>query len=118
MDKQLLQEIGLTNTEIKVYLSLLSIGVTSAGKIVEDTGIYRKNIYDALNKLIEKGLVTYVIENKIRYFQPKNPDNLLRYLEEKKNKITEKEIEIKNELPKLKEKFESLNQEIESEIYR
>ena len=118
MDKQLLQEIGLTNTEIKVYLSLLSIGVTSAGKIVEDTGIYRKNLYDALNKLIEKGLVTYVIENKIRYFQPKNPDNLLRYLEEKKNKITEKETEIKKELPKLKEKFESLNPEIESEIYR
>ncbi len=118
MDQQLLQEIGLTNTEIKVYLSLLSIGATSAGKIVEDTGIYRKNIYDALNKLVEKGLVTYVIENKIKYFQPKDPNNLLRYLEEKKNKITEKEIALKDELPELKQKFESLNPEIESEIYR
>src|SRR3989344_3404606 len=118
MNKQLLQEIGLTSTEVKVYLSLLSIGVTSAGKIVEDTGIYRKNLYDALNKLVEKGLVTYVIENKIKYFQPKDPDNLLRYLEEKKNRIVEKELELKDELPKLKQKFESLNPEIESEIYR
>lgn len=118
MNKQLLRDIGLTNTEIKVYLSLLSIGVTSAGKIVEDTGIYRKNLYDALNKLIEKGLVTYVVENKIKFFQPKNPNNLLRYLEEEKNKISEKESKLKSELPKLKQRFESLNPEIESEIYR
>jgi len=118
MNKQLLKEIGLTDTEIKIYLSLLSLGTTSAGRIVEEIGIYRKNLYDALNKLIEKGLVTYVIENKIKYFQPKNPENLLRYLEEKRNIISEKEIELKKELPELKQKFTSLTPEIESEIYR
>ena len=58
MDTKILKEIGLTDTEIKIYLALLSLGATSAGKIVEDTGIYRKNLYDALNKLIEKGLTS------------------------------------------------------------
>jgi len=52
---QILKEIGLTETEIKVYTTLLSLGATSAGKIVEATGVYRKNLYDALNKLIDKG---------------------------------------------------------------
>ena len=118
MNKEILREIGLTDTEIRAYLSLLSIGTTSAGKIVEETGIYRKNLYDALNKLIEKGLVTYVIENKIKYFQPKDPENLIRFLEEKKNKILEKEIELQKELPLLKQKFKSLLPEIESGIYR
>lgn len=118
MNKQLLKEIGLTDTEIKVYLSLLSIGTTPAGRIVEQTGIHRKNLYDALNKLIDKGLATYVIENKIRYFQPKDPENILRYLEEKKSKIAEKESELKKELPELRQRFESLEPEIESEIYR
>lgn len=118
MNKQLLRDIGLTDTEIKIYLSLLSIGTTSAGRIIEETGLYRKNLYDALNKLIEKGLVTYVIEKKIKYFQPKDPDNLLRYLEVKRNQISEKESELKKEIPILKQKFSTLTPEIESEIYR
>ena len=118
MNKQLLKEIGLTDTEVKVYLSLLSIGTTPAGRIVEQTCIHRKNLYDALNRLIDKGLATYVIENKIRYFQPKDPENILRYLEEKKSRIAEKEDELKKELPELKQRFESLEPEIESEIYR
>jgi HTH-type transcriptional regulator, sugar sensing transcriptional regulator len=118
MNEKLLKEIGLTETEIKVYLSLLSLGATSAGRIVEDTGIYRKNLYDALNKLIEKGLVTFVVENKIKVFQPKNPENLVNYLEEKKAKIDEKKDEIEKIIPQLKSKFNSLPSEIESEIYR
>lgn len=118
MNTSLLKEIGLTYTEIKIYLALLSLGSTSAGKIVEETEVYRKNLYDSLNKLIEKGLVTYVIENKIKYFQAKDPENLIRFLDEKKNKIDEKKEELKKELPKLKEKFKSREPEIESEIYR
>ncbi len=118
MDTKILKEIGLTDTEIKIYLALLALGATSAGKIVEDIGIYRKNLYDALNKLIEKGLVTYVIENKIRVFQAKSPDNLITYLDEQKSKVDEKKEEIEKLIPELKTKFTSLTHEIEAEIYR
>lgn len=118
MNKETLRGIGLTDTEINAYTALLSLGSSPAGKIVEQTGIYRKNLYDALNKLIEKGLVTYVIENKVKYFQPKDPENLIRFLEEKKNRISEKEEKVRKELPLLKQMFGSLSPEIESEIYR
>jgi hypothetical protein len=53
-------------------------------KIIEETGLYRKNLYDALDRLVKRGLITYVTENKIKFFQPKNPENLLKYMEEKK----------------------------------
>lgn len=118
MNEELLRGIGLTDTEIRAYLSLLSLGSTSAGKIVTETGIHRKNLYDALNKLTEKGLVTYVVENKIRYFQAKDPENLIRFLEERKNRISEKEEELKRKLPALKQMSGSLTPEIESEVYR
>ena len=118
MDTNILKKIGLTETEIKIYLALLSLGATSAGKIVEKTGIYRKNLYDSLNKLIERGLVTYVKENKIKYFQSKNPDNLVKYLDEKKARIDEDKKELQNLIPELKNKFNNLDFEIESEIYR
>jgi len=85
MNTTLLKDIGLTDTEIKIYLALLSLGATPAGRIVEQTGVYRKNLYDALNKLVEKGLVSYVIEHKKKFFQAKNPENLEKYLDEKKS---------------------------------
>lgn len=118
MDTKILKEIGLTETEIKVYISLLTFGATSAGKIVEDTGVYRKNLYDALNKLIEKGLVTYVIENKIKVFQAKNPENLEKYLDEKKVKIEEQKHEVQKTISALNPLFNKAPVEIESEIYR
>ncbi len=118
MKPSLLKEIGLTETESKVYLCLLSIGATSAGRIVQETGVFRKNVYDTLQTLIEKGLVTYVVENKIKYFQPKSPENLLRFLEEKKSRINGQVIEIKNIIPELLQKFSSITPEIQSEIYR
>jgi len=118
MDTKILKEIGLTETEIKAYLSLLTLGATSAGRIVEETGVYRKNLYDALNKLIEKGLVSYVIEDKIRVFQAKNPENLEKYLDEKKAKIEEQKQEIQKTISELNSLLSKAPVEIESEIYR
>lgn len=118
MNKFILKEIGLTETEIKVYFALLSIGTTSAGKIFHQTGIHRKNLYDALDKLINKGLVTSVKENKIKFFQAKNPENIINYIEEQKLKIEETKKEIQKIIPDLQSKFNSLTNEIEAEIYR
>lgn len=118
MNTKVLKEIGLTETEIKIYLALLSLGSTSAGRIFSETGIHRKNLYDALNKLINKGLVTYVKENKIKFFQSKNPENILNYIEEQKSKIEEKKNKIQELIPELTKRFNSQTPEIEAEIYR
>lgn len=118
MDTRILREIGLTDTEIKVYLSLLNLGTTPAGKIVEETGVYRKNLYDALNKLIEKGLVTYIIEDKKKIFQVKSPENLEKYLNEKKAKIEEQKKDIRETILEMTSIFRKAPLEIESEIYR
>ena len=118
MNTSLLKEIGLTDTEIKVYIALIKIGATSAGRIIEETGVYRKNLYDALNRLIEKGLVSYVIENKIKFFQAKSPENLEKYLDEKKAKIEEQKQEIQVTITEMKSLFSKAPAEIESEIYR
>jgi len=78
----------------------------------------RKNLYDSLNKLIEKGLVTYVIEDKIKIFQAKNPENLEKYLDEKKSKIEEQKQEVQKTISELGSLFNKVPAEIESEIYR
>lgn len=118
MDTEILRSIGLTGTEIRVYLSLLKLGAAKAGKIAEDAGIFRKNLYDALVTLMEKGLVTCVVENKVKVFQPKDPENLLNYLSEKKAKLEEDAAKVQAVLPELAGRFRDLSPEIESEIYR
>jgi len=39
MDTQILQDIGLTKNEINVYLALLELGKSSAGKVLEKSNL-------------------------------------------------------------------------------
>ncbi len=115
---EVLRKIGLSEGEIRVYSVLLNSGAGSVNKIHEKTGIERRNIYDILNKLIERGLVTYIIENKKRLFQVSNPKKIIDYIEEKKSDLDKTEDEIMKDLPGLSKQFDLRVPEIYSEIYR
>jgi sugar-specific transcriptional regulator TrmB len=118
MSKELLMEIGLTEKEAEVYLVLLEIGSSPVNRIHEKTGIQRRNIYDLLNNLIKKGIVTCITENKKTYFQAKNPEKLLGYIEEQKQRLDQKKEKLAGGMEQLKKKFASLKSEQEAEIYR
>ena len=89
MDETFLQNAGLTQVEAKVYLTVLDQGSALAGKITQGSGIQRRTVYDALNRLIEKGLVSYIKTNNRTYFQAADPKRLLEITEEKTQKIRE-----------------------------
>lgn len=101
MDKQTLIKIGLSNNEAYIYLALLNLGPSLVSKVVEKTGINRTNIYDRIERLIDKGLVSYVIKNNRKYFCAAEPKRLLRFLEEKKEKVEEEKKLIRELLPEL-----------------
>lgn len=83
MDITQLEELGLRPNESKVYLALLEIGETKTGPLVKKTSLHRVLIYDALESLIKKGLVSYVIKENIKYFQATDPNRLIDFLKEK-----------------------------------
>ena len=118
MELEILRKIGLSNGEITLYSALLETGRAPVNKIHEKTGIERRNIYDILNKLIERGLITYIMENKRRLFQITHPTRIIGYLEEKKHDLEITEKEIKKEIPQLIGKFNLTKPETNSEIYR
>ncbi len=115
---EFLREIGLTDAEVKVYLALLHLGVSPAGQIAAKAGLYRKNAYDALRKLSERGLASEAVEGKARKFQAKSPDNLLKYLDERQAALKEQRQRTEKELPRLQAMFGQRSPEIEAEIYR
>jgi len=92
MSTEELQEFGLSNTEAKVYLALLELGKSKAGEITKKSAVNRTNVYDALERLIEKGLVSYVSENNKKVFESVNPERLQEILKDKQEKL-EKTIE-------------------------
>jgi len=87
MESELIQEIGLTETEARIYLDLLKNGSSLAGNISRNTGIHRRSVYDAIERLIKKGLVSYIKTNNRRYFEAVEPKRLIEILKEKEEKI-------------------------------
>ncbi len=95
MDTQLLLDAGLTQREIKVYITLLELGSSSTGPIVKKSGIPNCKIYEVLEKLINKGLASYIIISNVKHFQASDPEMLLEFLDERKRRISEVIPELK-----------------------
>ena len=118
MNLEILRKIGLSDGEIKVYSALLEIGATSINNIHEKVGIDRRNIYDILNKLIERGLVSYFDEDKKRVFRISNPEKIISYIEEKKSSLEEVKEKVREIIPEINEIFNSKKEELKAEIFR
>ncbi|UZE93548.1 MAG: hypothetical protein IB618_02100 [Candidatus Pacearchaeota archaeon] len=88
MEEQL-RKVGLSNNEIKIYLNLIELGQSTATEIAHKTTLYRPYVYDTLKRLINKGLVSYVIKSGKKYFRAANPRTLLKNLQEKENLVKE-----------------------------
>lgn len=101
MDVSSLREAGLTEGETKVYLSLLELGPSTTGPIIEKSGIARSIIYQILEKLMQKGLVSYVVKEKTKYFQAAEPYRILDYLENEEKKAAENRKAVEKLLPGL-----------------
>ena len=68
-----LQRIGLTETEALIYVQLVKKGAMTAIEIAKEMKTHRRTIYDNLNILMNKGLVTFFTFKSIRYFKANNP---------------------------------------------
>lgn len=118
MDEKILKEIGLTNAEIKVFIELSKVDSAMASEIAEKVGIYRTNIYDIIESLIKKGLVSHIIKANRKHFMASKPQKLLDYLKEREEKIKEQETQIHELIPLLLKLKQPKQEELKAEIYR
>jgi len=118
MEEEILQKIGLSKTETKIYLALLELGPSLAGTLAKKIQVNRSNIYDALQRLINKGFVSFVIKENRKYFEANNPEKIKILIQEKKEKILSEEKEFAKILPHLKEKKNLASEKLEASIYR
>jgi sugar-specific transcriptional regulator TrmB len=115
METKILEEIGLTKTEVKIYLALIKAGESTTTPIIKESGVHASKVYEFLNKLIQKGLVSYITKNNKKYFTA-HPRNLKQYIQDKEEVLKNQEEEIEHLIPKLKSS-ENNQESIKSETY-
>ncbi len=86
--EKVLENLGFSPNEIKVYLTLNDHGSTKAGKVAKLSKIDRSSCYNSLKILLEKGLVSYVLIGKVKWFQATGPKRLLDYVKEQEEDVT------------------------------
>ena len=110
MIEKSLEELGLSKYEIKIYLTLINLGESTAGKTAETAKINRRNVYDALNRLIKKGFISYQTKNNKKYYTATNPKKILDLYQEKT------EI-IKDLLPNILSQYKNSSSEREIHVF-
>jgi sugar-specific transcriptional regulator TrmB len=116
MDTKILEKIGLSNAEIKVYLALLQLGSVPSGKIAKETDLRRSTVYDSIKRLQSKGLVTFIVKNGMKFFEATEPERIMDFIKETKRKLDETETEAENLIKQLKEGFDILKPHAEAQI--
>jgi len=104
MDTSILEDIGLSNAEIKVYLALLELGSSTAGPVLDKTGLQNSVVHMTLNRLVDKGFVSYIKEGRWNHYQATNPKHIINYIDEKKERFEGilPELLLKQELAEVK----------------
>jgi len=93
MDEIDLEKLGLNRNEARVYYALIQKKEATAAELIKITGAHRGIVYDNLERLIEKGLVSFVMKEGKKYFVAEEPDAIIEFLNSKKEVI---DTEIKN----------------------
>ncbi len=117
MNTQILEEIGLTPGEIKVYLALVGLGETSTGLIVQESKVSISKVYTILDRLARKGLVSHIVRGNVKHFKAADPALLLTYLKEKEEKLRLQEKELQLIIPALQLKQNSSVTEETAQVY-
>ncbi|MDD9953610.1 MAG: hypothetical protein OXR66_04690 [Candidatus Woesearchaeota archaeon] len=112
-----LEEIGLTKGERKIYLALLELGATSVGKIIKHSKISGSKTYEVLDRLIAKGLVNYSTKGKVKYFEAAPPERILDYIQEKEMKLQETKQHAQAILPELQAKQAAAQHQNDAKVY-
>ena len=90
MYEKVLTKLGLKTTEINAYVNLLSLGTQPASVLARHMNVPRTTMRVYLERLKNLGFVRMNWKNKIQYFTPEKPDQVIQNLEHKRESYVEK----------------------------
>lgn len=111
MYQETFESLGLSPNEAKMYETLLSRGECSISEIAVSAGVHRRNAYDAMQRLIDKGLCFQIFSSTENKYNAVDPGKLTELLAEKQNRLA-------TVLPEMQKKYHATQAKEEAYIYR
>lgn len=108
---ELFEELGFTPNEAKIYEVLVSAEKMPVSQISIKAGIHRRNVYDAINRLLDKGLVFQIFQKGENMYRAVHPQKLLEVLTERKQKL-------ESALPALSKQYDAIPPREAAYIYK
>lgn len=93
--------LGLSLGEEKVYRSLVKLVNTTTGPLYKEAEVSQSKVYEILERLKKKGLVSSILKNGNTYWHAGNPSIYLEKLNKEYEEIKKRKEILKKELPKL-----------------
>ena len=101
MDTNLLESLGLTHNEALAYITLARIGLSKTGQILKESGLNTGKVYEILESLKRKGLVSETEIDNVKHFAASPPEKLMDYVTAKKKTLEEEEKLAKSLIPQI-----------------
>lgn len=111
MHHEIAKSLGISPNEAKIYEFLVEKGESSVSSIATAAKVHRRNAYDAIQRLIDKGLCFQIFTSGKNLYNAVDPDKL-------KELLAEKQQILEGVLPELKKKFQERLAPEEAYIYR
>lgn len=109
--RDIFQELGLSPNEAKIYEALLTYGQSGVSTISLRAQIHRRNAYDTVQRLMEKGLISQTYGKGEIVYQAVEPGKLMEL-------IREKEMKLSAIMPQLQHVFHTHKAPEQASIYK
>ncbi len=111
MNSKELENLGFSKNEAVIYLALLKKGPMQAGIISKKTQINRRTTYDTIERLIEKGYVSFSIAANKKVFKAAEPKIVLE-------KVNEMKKQAESILPSLQTLYKENKEDQETNTFK
>ena len=105
-----LLSLGLTQNEAKVYQSLIKLGETAVGGIINDLKVHRQIAYNALEVLEKRKMIIKTNKNGVAHYRIADPDIIVEEIEKQ-------ELMAKRLAQSIKKEMKKVNREQQINIY-
>jgi sugar-specific transcriptional regulator TrmB len=100
-----LQSVGLSEKESRLYLTLLEAGELSLSKLATQAKLKRGITYELVKKLVDKGLVSLLETGKKMVAQAQSPANLNLLAEKQEHEVKRVQAQLETAVDELKNAY-------------
>jgi len=111
MYEKVFEQFGFAKNEAIIYEVLLTEGELSVGDVAKKSEVHRRNVYDSLNRLIEKGVVFEIYNQRENHYQAVDPHKFREFIQEREDMLD-------RVMPSLQELYKAVPHKDDVFVYR